>query len=818
MLDIDVFISYHTKSSRSIVEAICNVLESSKIKCWYAPRNVESQYAGDIVRAIRNCKIFLLILNQEASNSQDVLNEINEAFERLRAKEEFYILPFHISNQEISPDASYYLRRLHWIDAIDPPMEKRIEELRDRICFLLKMPVQNNQIKLTQEELKNSTILNNHNFIGRKVELEKIHEILTTEQKVFITGMGGIGKSEIVKKYANIYREEYDTIIFLSFDTSIINTILNSPNLEIENITRKQKENGQLETDKEYFERKLKKLKELASTKMLIIVDNFDTDQDEELLNLLNGNYHMIFTTRNDFKEIGIQNVKIDAFQDQDEQLKLFEQNYGRKVKDENIPALLKIFKLVQGHTLIIELLAKVMKETRQKPQEMLKELTQNGIASQNEIVEYHQKTTSVKNCLYMLYDISALSETQKNILMNLTFFPISGFDFEEFMDLCHIETGKEINKLIKKSWIIHDWVRDTIALHPLISELIIEQCHPNLDNCKILFKELTQKDSWQIKSEQRKIYGSVIHNIYTKFPNVTKDNIPNYINIAKFFRDLEYYDLALKITFDILEKQKEIYGKFSHEVAKTCDLIRFIYNKSYQIDKANEWNEKAIEILRKTNTDQNYLLADCLKSRAFSYIKIGKAQNAIPLLEESYNIFSSTLESNHRKIGSTYLAMSRAYAQLKDYQKALEYAQKSYDIFVLRNTKDSDETQTALLALGVADGKIGNFDKSLKEINEVIEYKESFFNKTDFSLLSSYEALANLYMDNQQYSKAIAPLEKMINIFKDKVDVNDFWYKRTQNNLEKCLKETSCNGGKNEKNDKDGIINDTYKTDEPCC
>ena len=117
-----------------------------------------------------------------------------------------------------------------------------------------------------------------------------------------------------------------------------------------------------------------------------------------------------------------------------------------------------------------------------------------------------------------------------------------------------------------------------------------------------------------------------------------------------------------------------------------------------------------------------------------------------------------------------------------------------------------------------IAASQIGNFDKSLKEINEVIEYKESFFNKTDFSLLSSYEALANLYMDNQQYSKAIAPLEKMINIFKDKVDVNDFWYKRTQNNLEKCLKETSCNGGKNEKNDKDGIINDTYKTDEPCC
>lgn len=790
-MDIDVFISYHTKSSRNIVEAICNELESHSIKCWYAPRNVVSQYAGDIVRAIRKCKIFLLLLNKEASNSQDVLNEINEAYERLRAKENIYILPFHISDDEISTDASYYLRRLHWIDAIDPPMKKRIEELRDRICFLLNKDTEDNSEEKVLS-LQNSVILNNHNFIGRKEELEEIHDIMINEGKLFISGMGGIGKSELVKKYANTYEKEYETIIFLSFDVSIINTILNSPNLEIENMNRMQKADGQLETDKEFFDRKLKKLKSITSVKTLIIIDNFDVSYDDELLNLLDGKYQLIFTTRNDFRDTGIKNIDIKAFQNDKDKLMLFEQYYGRSLKEDSVDVLLKIFELVNGHTLLIELIAKVMRETRKKPTLMLEELTTKGIINQKDMVEYKQKNVSIQSCLEKLFNISDLSSSKKYILMNLTFFPISGFDFEEFMDLCHIETGKDINDLIKKSWIIHDWASDFIALHPLINELIIKECHPDLENCKILFEEITKKDSWSLKSKQRKVYGAIIYNMYLKFPIITKDNISNYINIAKFFRDLEYYDMALKVSFDILEIQKKIHGENSYEVAKTCDLIRFIYNKSYQIKKADEWNEKAIQILRNINTDNNYLLADCLKSRAFSYIKVGNPNMAIALLKEAYSIFSSTLESNHRKIGSTYLALSRAYNLLKDYPKALDYAQKSYDIFVLQNTLDSDETQTALLALGVADGKMGHFDKALKEINEVIKYKESFFNKTDFSLLSSYEALANLYFDNAYFEEAIPYLEKMINIFRNKVDENDFWYKRAIQKLEECKKRCS--------------------------
>ena len=136
-MEVDVFISHHTQSSLKTVEAICNSLESQKIRCWYAPRDTVGAYASSITEAISKCKIFVLILNKESSYSQDVLNEINLAFDRVRKNEEINIIPFHTSSEDISSDAKYYLSRIHWIDAVTPPLQDRIDELTQKIKYIL---------------------------------------------------------------------------------------------------------------------------------------------------------------------------------------------------------------------------------------------------------------------------------------------------------------------------------------------------------------------------------------------------------------------------------------------------------------------------------------------------------------------------------------------------------------------------------------------------------------------------------------------------------------------------------------------------------
>ena len=136
-MNIDIFISHHTSSSLHIVEGIANRLEASGLRCWYAPRDTQDSYANSISQALQSCKVFLLVLNKAASESFHVLNEIDMISKRLVKGESVHIVPFHTADEDISQDAQYYLGRMHWIDAMTPPMYKRVDELVEYInCAL----------------------------------------------------------------------------------------------------------------------------------------------------------------------------------------------------------------------------------------------------------------------------------------------------------------------------------------------------------------------------------------------------------------------------------------------------------------------------------------------------------------------------------------------------------------------------------------------------------------------------------------------------------------------------------------------------------
>ena len=120
-LEKEVFISYHMDSSTDIVEKISAALEGAVISSWYAKRDIAGGYAGAIIDAIAECKVFLLILNQYSSISAHCLNEINTVFDRLSKHENVVILPFKIDKCELSKDAYYYLGRIRMFDGSLPP-------------------------------------------------------------------------------------------------------------------------------------------------------------------------------------------------------------------------------------------------------------------------------------------------------------------------------------------------------------------------------------------------------------------------------------------------------------------------------------------------------------------------------------------------------------------------------------------------------------------------------------------------------------------------------------------------------------------------
>jgi hypothetical protein len=122
---IDVFISYSSKDQK-IADAIINYLESDKIKCWIAYRDVEagSDYAASIVNAIKSTTIFLLVFSENSNTSKHILREIDTA-----CKYKKTIIPFKISDVKLDDAMEYYLNTTHWLDAISKPLENHLKNL-----------------------------------------------------------------------------------------------------------------------------------------------------------------------------------------------------------------------------------------------------------------------------------------------------------------------------------------------------------------------------------------------------------------------------------------------------------------------------------------------------------------------------------------------------------------------------------------------------------------------------------------------------------------------------------------------------------------
>jgi hypothetical protein len=133
----DVFVCYSSED-KTIANAACAKLESAGIHCWMAPRDPIAgiPYGRQLVDAITAARIVLLIFSGNANRSEHVLRELEVASDSGKI-----IVPFRIENVTPSGDLRYYITRVHWLDAMSPPMEARLNELVALTQRLLDLPI-----------------------------------------------------------------------------------------------------------------------------------------------------------------------------------------------------------------------------------------------------------------------------------------------------------------------------------------------------------------------------------------------------------------------------------------------------------------------------------------------------------------------------------------------------------------------------------------------------------------------------------------------------------------------------------------------------
>lgn len=321
-------------------------------------------------------------------------------------------------------------------------------------------------------------------FVGRGADLEEIDKILSRNQLVFLSGIGGIGKTELARQYAYRHRNQYDTISFAVYEKNIETLV--DEEIEINQISREKEE-----SEHDYFKRKIEILKQIATPKNLIIIDNFDVEEDENLELLFSCPCKFIITTRKNFRDYNYEQMNVDRIEDSREILNLFTTYNTIAYTEKENEAVKQLVEYVEHHTMTVELIAKYLRNTEISPEILYQKfLEKEGVANTEEIRIRQRKdrrlrAESVNSHLKLLFDVSGFDAAERELMTSLSLFDGIRIRRLQFETMCGMkEMGEKLDLLIQNGWVIFDEHTGKISLHQVIQDLIYHELSPDAENC----------------------------------------------------------------------------------------------------------------------------------------------------------------------------------------------------------------------------------------------------------------------------------------------------------------------------------------------
>lgn len=582
---------------------------------------------------------------------------------------------------------------------------------------------------------------------------------------IFLEGMGGIGKSEIAKKFAKNYKNDFDTIVFANFSTNLETLFISDKEIRISNFSRGTNSDGKQEKDVEYFDRKLAKLKEISDTRALLIIDNFDVDYDIHLEEVMNGKYKLLITTRNDFSDYGFNIIKIEEIKNMNIVKEMFFECYGSRDIDGKI--LTEILNMVNSHTMTVELIAKQMDAGLIDPEDMLQALRKTGISAFDEKIKHDVKmqARTAYDFVKALFDMSKLNMSERDIMLNMSVMPYSGVSRRMFKELCELKSMQEVNNLIDRSWIRHDVEIDFISLHPVVAEVVRKEFAPTIDNTKILFDHFTRK----LKS----IKGMNINEFY-KYESLAlsilqgsvtyKADDSEIVNrIREFIVQLGYFQVSIDTANNIVNLMENRYSTNSIQTAKALNTLGSTYFNIGDYNKSYETYSRCTDLFKNLKVEEGY--SEGLLNKGLAALELNLLTTAIECMEEALEIKLKLFDENSTKVAVCRHSLSKAYLANRQYDRAKYESVKALEIFEIAFGPNNIDVSSPLWVMGKIELERKNIKEAIDFLNRALAIRIALNGEEHFLNMNLYELLIGALLKNGDKVIASNYLQIMKNI-----------------------------------------------------
>jgi len=619
-------------------------------------------------------------------------------------------------------------------------------------------------------------------FYGREDKLREISEKFEQSESVTLkqtlSGLGGVGKTQLVLKYAHEYAHEYrDGICWLDAENE--DALLSSCLEFCKKIGIIYEEMVMVEDVNNFRTVFLGWLADKHD--WLLIFDNADDDMlvRNYMPSKING--HVLTTTRRQDWFLG-EAIDVEVFSPEDAVAFLLERT-RRKDRLEAQRGVGELAERLGCLPLALEQAGAYMDVSGESFEGYLITLDEEGLEPfRIEIGKptfYKQIITTTWQVAFKAINNQAAEQLfYICAYMDAAKIPVDVFvEFrselpDQLSDALSLRTKRDgvIAELRKYSLIERDVTNsDFINIHRLVQEVVRDKLgnienQPFLEYCLIL---LVSAIPFEYNARRlHELFLRIGTHATAAAEHLFRENCNNagkqkeavelfrligngYLETARYSQAISAYKRGLKIAENLFDKSHETVVSMYNQVAITNE-----YNGDF--DKALKWYRKTRVFLEETHGGKHSYVLTVQSNIATIYSRKGNYKKALKELHKILDLFKEKEDSENLDIANIYSKIASTYLDVGDYDAAI----KRYDKALVIREKFLDDNHIEVAAncnnLGQVYYKKSEYGKALKLYARALEICENILDKNHHYIASTNNNIALVYHKQGNYDAAL--------------------------------------------------------------
>lgn len=619
----------------------------------------------------------------------------------------------------------------------------------------------------------------NKNFVGREEELNELHTLLAENKPVAIaavSGMGGLGKTELAVQYAHQYQSEYDGgLVWLSGRGDVVS------NLAEEFILRFGQQKFPVQEGKKLAQWCWNRWQP-PEKQVLVVIDDVNKDSLRSVMAALptENRFRVLVTTRLQKLDPKFEILPLKVLPP-DKALELLGKILGEgdsrlSRESEQAEALCKqLGYLPLGLELVRRYL---LDDPDLSLAEVLAELQEKGVEAEaidREEEDLEETAMKAQRGVRAAFELSweKLKAEAQSLGRLLAVFA-NEIVPAELLEAVTQELGwsakalregrKELYKfsLVERS----EELAGGFNLHPLIWRFLqgkLAQAEDAEADRKAFVSVLIARAN-KIESDITVQELSSLQFVIPHLEAVTKrylslvkdeDVACAFAGVAKYYEGQGLYFLAEPWYKKGLEATQERLGKQHLSVASIINDLALLYKKQAQYKQAESLFEEALNIKKELLGEQHHSVAITLNNLASLYISRGKYEEAEPLFLKALAIKRECLGEPNLSVANTLHHIGSLYHHQGKYNDAENYYLQALE---MRRQVVGEEHPNIAQSFNNLAGLYyswGRFDEAESYFIQALEMRRRLLHERHPYVAQSLNDLARVYLAQKRYSEA---------------------------------------------------------------